>query len=539
MTALKKRFSPFLSFFSFGSRQRMGAAALLLAASALLSRLMGLVRDKIISWQFGASHEADMYFAAFVVPDIINYLLAGGFMSITLIPLLAKGFREDEANAWRFFSCVFFYILAAACLLTVLGEIWAIPLAQLVAPGFDPEQTLRLARFMRIILPGQIFFLTGACFTALLFLRRQFTMPALSPLIYNGCIIISGVTLPLVPGMASDFGMTGYCIGVGIGAFLGAFLMPWAAARTGGIHWNPVLWHPWLKRFLVIALPLMLGQTVAMLDEQFLRIFGSMLPEGNVSLLNYGRRIAQVPVSLMGQAIAVASYPFLIKLLADNDQTQFDATLNKALGAGIMLIIPCSLGMVAAAAPILGIIFEGGRFGAAETLACAPLTRLMLCAAPVWIVYMVIARAFYAHEDSITPALIGTIVTIIAIPCYYFLAVPLGAWAIALCSSLSMTAYAGWLLLIWKRRYGGDALQGLAAVTAKSIICSLPPAAAAWAVIHIFLAGFMPENPLLAQAVMLLLGGGAFALVFIPLAAILFPAILHKFLEIILRKRHS
>ena len=100
------------------SRQHMGAAALILAASTILSRLMGLIRDKVISWQFGAGGEADMYFAAFVVPDIINYLLAGGFMSITIIPLLSRRFQEDEADAWRFFSCVFCWTLTASLLLT-------------------------------------------------------------------------------------------------------------------------------------------------------------------------------------------------------------------------------------------------------------------------------------------------------------------------------------------------------------------------------------------------------------------------------------
>ena len=99
----------------------MGAAALILAASTVLSRLMGLARDKIISWQFGAGGESDMYFAAFVVPDIINYLLAGGFMSITIIPLLTRRFQEDEADAWRFFSCVFCWMAAASTLLTLGG----------------------------------------------------------------------------------------------------------------------------------------------------------------------------------------------------------------------------------------------------------------------------------------------------------------------------------------------------------------------------------------------------------------------------------
>ena len=178
------------------AKQRMGAAALILAASTIISRLMGLVRDKVISWQFGAGGEADMYFAAFVVPDIINYMLAGGFMSITIIPLLSRRFQEDEDDAWKFFSCVFCWMGTASLALTLAGMLAAEPLARLIAPGFTPEQWLRLAFFMRIVLPAQIFFLCGACITALLFMRRQFRVPALAPIIYNGGIILGGLTLP-------------------------------------------------------------------------------------------------------------------------------------------------------------------------------------------------------------------------------------------------------------------------------------------------------------------------------------------------------
>ena len=166
--------------------QSMGVAAVILAVSTLLSRFMGLVRDKIISWQFGAGGESDMYFAAFVVPDIINYLLAGGFMSITLIPLLSKRFSEDEADGWRFYSCVLTWMAVCAMAVTALGMLFAEPLAHVVAPGLDPSRYARLALFMRIVLPAQVFFLVGSCIIALLYLRRQFTIPALTPLIYNG-----------------------------------------------------------------------------------------------------------------------------------------------------------------------------------------------------------------------------------------------------------------------------------------------------------------------------------------------------------------
>lgn len=459
------------------SRQHMGLAAIILAASAFVSRLMGLARDKIISWQFGANGEADMYFAAFVVPDIINYLLAGGFMSITIIPLLARGFAEDEPDAWNFFSCVLLWMFLASCALTGIGEIFAEYLALMAAPGFSPEQCHRLAFFMRIILPAQIFFLTGAPFTALLLLRRQFAVPAITPLIYNGAIILLGVTLPLLPGARENFGMTGYCIGVSIGAAAGAFILPFIAAFRGRLNLHIVLHHPWLKKFLIIALPLMLGQTVVMLDEQFLRVFGSMLGEGNVSLLNYGRRIAQVPVALMGQAIAMASYPFLVNLLAKNDIRQFDSTLNDALEAGLILIIPCALFMTVAAQPILTIIFQGGRFGPAETAACVPLTRLLLLATPFWIFYMVIVRGFYAHGDTLTPAITGTIITLVCIPAYYLFAAPLGAWAICAISGISIAAYALWLAFIWIRGHGSGAFAGIFPLALRSLTCALPASA--------------------------------------------------------------
>ncbi len=81
-----------------------------MGVSVLLSRFMGLIRDKVISYLFGATSESDLYFAAFVIPDFINYLLAGAYFSITLIPLLSAYFEKDEEDGWRFFSAVFTWI---------------------------------------------------------------------------------------------------------------------------------------------------------------------------------------------------------------------------------------------------------------------------------------------------------------------------------------------------------------------------------------------------------------------------------------------
>ena len=119
---------------------------------------MGLVRDKVVSWQYGAGAETDVYFTAFVVPDYINHLLAGAYISITLIPLLSACFSQDEEDGWRFFSTVFTWAVAGITVLTVIAWIGAPWLAPLVGPGFDAEGQARLVTFLRIILPAQMFF---------------------------------------------------------------------------------------------------------------------------------------------------------------------------------------------------------------------------------------------------------------------------------------------------------------------------------------------------------------------------------------------
>lgn len=443
------------------ARHSMSAAALLMAASVFASRLMGLVRDKVVSWQFGAGADTDVYFAAFVVPDFINYLLAGGYVSMTLIPLLSSRFAEDEDDGWNFFSAVLCWNTLAICALSVLGFLFAPELARLTAPGFSPEQLSRLSFYLRIILPGQIFFLTGACLTALLYIRKSFTVPALTPLIYNGCIILGGLIWPYVAAGAEKGGMTGYAAGVTAGAAAGAFALPLYAVWKTRLILRPRLRHPLLRRYIWLALPLMLGQSIVVLDEQLVRVFGSLAGEGALSLLNYARRIMLVPVGVVAQAAGVASFPFLAGLAARGEHAAFQASLHAAVRKGLFVILPLTAWMIAAAHPILGIIFEGGRFNAADTAQSTPLLRLLLLGVPFWLIHQVIGRAFYARQDTITPAVIGSLVTLAVLPVYPF-AAEAGGMGVAGLSAASMALYALVLAARWRWRSGPEALANLA-----------------------------------------------------------------------------
>lgn len=454
------------------SKQQMGIAALIMGVSILISRFMGLIRDKIISWQFGVSGETDLYFAAFVLPDFFNYLLAGGYISITLIPILSRLFAEDDQeNAWKFFGSVFVWATLAITVLSIIGWIFAPSIAPILAPGFTDEQLERLVYFLRIILPAQIFFLPGACFSALLYVRKQFLVPALMPLIYNGFILLCGVLLPYL-GIVD--GMEGFCYGVVVGAFIGAFFLPYRAVSSGGIQWRLSFYHPRLKTFFFLALPLMLGQSVVVLDEQFVRIFGSMAGEGAVSALSYARRIMMVPVGVVAQAAGVASFPFLASLLASGDRVGFNQTLNSALRNSFIIVIPLTLFMIAASMPILGVIFEGGQFTQENTLQTAPLLQIMLLAVPFWVLQQIIGRAFYAAEDTVTPAIVGTIVAFISIPFYYVFSLKYGALAIASITFSSVMLYSFILLVLARRRFV-EAFNGIFCVFMKNmLLCTLP-----------------------------------------------------------------
>lgn len=506
------------------TRHQMGLAALIMGASILLSRFMGLIRDKLISLLFGATQESDLYFAAFVIPDFINYLLAGGYFSITLIPFLAQYFDKDPEEGWRFFSTVFFWITVAICALTIPAMIHAPKLAYLAAPGLAQEAEARLAYFLRIILPAQIFFLCGSCMSALLYLRKQFLVPALVPVVYNLGIIGGGVIF-------RHKGMEGFCWGVLAGSILGNFLLPMLAARSGGgLKMRFSLYHPGLKSYFLTALPLMIGKSITIVDEQFIRIFGSLAGVGAISWLSYARRIMQVPVSVVAQAVGVASYPFLAELHAKRDFSRFFGTINSALQNVMTLLVPLSLWMMLVAEPTVRLIFQQGRFSAVDTANTTRLLQFLLICVSCWGYQQVLGRAFYAKLDTLSPAVLGTSVTVLVIPLYYLFTREYGAMGVAIASAVSIVVYSAFLTLWWWRKEGAEAFRGLVSGTAKVLAVSIAAAVPAWlsGKVNAFDAH---TSPYLSALFEIMLSGFVFGGSFAVMAGYLVPDLVRPFLE--------
>ena len=501
--------------------QSIGLAAFALGVSIFLSRILGLVREKIISYYFGSGAEADVYFAAFVVPDYISYLLAGGYFSITLVPLLANIFSENEEDGWRFFSTAITWTTIAITILCAAAWLYAPVLAHIAAPGFGPAEVERLTLFLRIILPGQIFFLPGACFTALLYYRGQFTIPALTPLVYNSSIILFGV---LFIWLFPEKGMEGFCWGVLFGAIVGSFMLPMWAAYQGGCFYSIRFSHPYMKKLLLLALPLMLGQSIATLDEQFIRMFGSLTGEGGVSLLSYARRIVHVPIGVIAQAAGLASFPFLASLAAKKDYDGVNNNLHSTAKTAILIALPVSFWMMLEAVPTMHLIFKQGSFTAIDAKESGTLLMIMLLSVVFWTIQQIFSRAFYAFQNTITPTIIGTIATFASIPMYIYASKTYGAIGAASTSSFIIAVYAMLLVIVWCKKYGAKAFTGLGMITLLCMAFCVPALAASYGVGYM-LAPWLSSYGLLGVAIHIAISGCVFFVLYVGVTYTMAPAL--------------
>jgi len=450
----------------------MGTAALIVSAGVLISRILGQLREVIFASLLGATATTDEYVAAFAIPDFLNYLLAGGFLSITFIPILSRYLAsDDEAGGWEALSAIIRPVALGIVGLVAIGWIAAPQVIETLFPRFSPEQIENTIRYTRIILPAQVFFVLGALFTAVQYTKGVFTIPTLAPIIYNLGIICGGVGWAVV----KDASPEGFVWGALAGALIGNFALQWWGAHRVGMRLNLRLaWrHPVLKEYLLIAFPLMIGQSIVVLDETFMRVFGQFVSEGAATELNFARRTMLVPVGVIAQAAGVAAYPFLARLFAEGRELEMRDTVDKAIRWVVVLSMAATALMAAMTVPIVRALFERGEFTAASTASTAQALFFYAFAIPVWGGLQILNRAFYARREMWTPVIVGTAATVAAVPLYVILQNTFGIRGVALASTLVLGIYTAILASVW---YGeGDGPRRVRAL-ATQLGRGIPPA---------------------------------------------------------------
>ncbi len=423
---------------------RMGGAAAVVAASIFFSRLLGLARETLLAALIGVRPEGDLYRFAFTIPDFLNYLLAGAYLTITLIPILSRHLERGQTErASQAFTAVFRFVAWAIVALTLVMWLAAGPLVSLMFP--EVTDHAHLVSLTRIVLPAQIFLVLGALLMAVQYTHRRFLYPALAPIIYNLGIIVGG----LIGAAAGDASPEAFLWGAVAGSAIGNFGLQWFGARSTGTWLTTVpRGEPSVKEYLLLALPLMLGQSIAVLDEQFVRWFGQ-IEETATSALTFARQLSQVPIGVIAQAAGVASFPFLARLAAAEDREGLTRTTLRATRNTFFVATAATAALIGLAQPLVRVLYQYGRFTAEDSELVSGLLVIYALSIPAWGMHQILSRHFYAKRKMWTVVLIGTAGTLVAVPIWLGLHSTMGVEGFALASTVVMTAYALALLVAW------------------------------------------------------------------------------------------
>jgi putative peptidoglycan lipid II flippase len=496
---------------SASAGERVAGAALLLAASVLLSRLLGFARDVVLAGMIGRNAQTDAYSAGFMLPDLLNHLLAGGALSVAFLPVYERLRRQRGAAAGHDFTATALGTMGVLTLaLTAVLFVFADPLVAWQF-GFPPEQHALTVRLTRIVLPAQLAFVCGGILRAALMADGQFRSQAVAPLLYNVGIIAGGVAL------AGTLGVEGFAWGALAGALVGALGSAlWEARGRVPVRLRLAPRDADFRAYLWLAAPLALGASLLTVDEWYDRWFGARLGEGTIATLRYARQLLLIPVALVGQAVATAALPTLSRYVAEGKSAELGRLVDRSLQASLALGVLLGAGLFALAGPAVHFVYVRGAFTPADATPVIEALRVFAFAVPGWILQTLAVRPFYARGEMWRPMGLATAVSLAALPLYAALGPRLGATGLALAGTLSISASALVTLCFARRWHGAPAPGALAASGLRTLAAAAPAA---------FVAGLAARalaertgGGTLAAAAALAAGGLAFAAVGLPLA---------------------
>jgi putative peptidoglycan lipid II flippase len=246
--------------------------------------------------------------------------------------------------------------------------------------------------------------------------------------------------------------MEGFSWGVLGGAFIGNFMVQIWGAKKVGMRFtiNFDFKHPDLWLYFRVTLPLMIGLTMSFSTEFLFRFFGSYLPRGSIASLNYGLRTMFILVGFFGQAVGMASFPFMARLAAENKIQEMNRLLNDALRY-LALVVPFSVLIIALRQETVVILFQRGRFDAAATALTSQVLVFLMIGAFAFAAQTIVVRGYYAVQNTLFPAVYGTVAVVLSIPLYMVGMLKMGAGGVALAISLSAIFQVAVLYVLWNK----------------------------------------------------------------------------------------
>jgi putative peptidoglycan lipid II flippase len=481
---------------------RIARAAVIIGVGSLASRALGLVREIVKADLFGATGMVSALEAATVIPFSLYNLLIGGVISAVLVPVFSeytpKGRRDDLWYLVSSLMTVVTLVLAALVIVTELAVSWVIKLPS----GGLPAEFLSVgARLLRVSMPAVIFMTLSGILTGLLFSLKRFTVPAFAAVAVNACI----VAIALLSG--ERWGVMSMAVGLLVGSMAQMLIQAFGVRDA---HLRPVfsLRHPGLRRIGALYLPLVLSLIISEVAAILSFNLASHTGEESVAWMRFAAQLIQLPLGLVATAVSFAILPTLsqqaqvgAESIPGSSETSgsphrqikmsrnepFLGTLARGIKMVLVLVVPATVGLFVLAQLVVGLVFEHGDFDARDTLFTSQALRFALIGLVFAAVDWPLNFAFYAYQDTLTPAVVG----LVAVGIYIVVALapalfgPLTLNGLILASSIQWASHALIMLWLLNRRMGGLHGHGLLRLLVKVLIASGVMGAISWLVAEI------------------------------------------------------
>lgn len=490
-----------------GGSNFYGAAGII-AGATFLSRILGLVREQVFAYFFGAGLYTDAFQIAFRIPNLLRDLFAEGAMSSSLVPVYTKAkVQHGDEYSWRLVSNVITSLVLVLGSLSLVGILFADPLVALYAPGFGEipgkhELTVSLTRILWPFLPVVVL---AAIWMGVLNSRDRYATPALAPAVFNLSSILAAFLLcPLMEPLFGLHPIYGMAIGALLGG-LGQWLIQAPALRKEGFRFSLHLnWKdPDLRRIVM----LMGAGTFALAATQVNILVNSIMAasqgDGAVSWLNYAFRLMQFPIGVFGVAISTATLTRVSHQAAANDMLAVSKSVENSLRMVLALTVPSAVGLAVLGVPIIAVIYEHGLFKPEDTMATAGALACYALGLSAYSGIKVLVPVFYSIGRSRVAVISsGLSVALNVTLCILFV----GRWGfkgLALATSCAAILNCGILLILLDRLINEVDFRSVARCAGATALSAVAMALVLWGILHFLgipLWGKVPSDSLWSLA---------------------------------------
>lgn len=444
-------------------------ATFLVASFGLLSRFLGLIRDRILASKFGAGDTLDIYYAAFKIPDLIFNLLILGALSAAFIPVFTSLISQNkEKSAWKLVNKMMSLAGIALVLIIIIIFIFAPAIISWVVFGFEPEKQASVVELTRIMLFSPLLLGFSGILGGILNSYKKFFFYSLAPVFYNIGIIIGVVFF------VEMFGIKGLAYGVVLGALLHLLIQIPEVVRCGfkfklDFNFKDVN----LKKVLTLMIPRTMGLAVVQINFLIVTILASTLDSGSLAVFNLANNIQSVPLGLFGVSFAIVAFPTLTCSWAQNKKSEFIANFSSVFEKILFFIIPTSVVFIVLRAQLVRIILGSGRFDWEDTILTFQALGVFSLSLFAQSLIPLLARSFYAIHNTKIPFLVGIfseavnlILALILIKEYQLIGL---VWAFSIATIVNMIL----LLIILRKKVGNLGEKSIIEKTWKVITASV------------------------------------------------------------------